>query len=113
MPEEAFVVIHLRYVFDPELGLTADHKAALVGLSVRGYWMALSRAEMWIWARLDGAPPEHNAEGAQVPGTEAKPLGGDLQSGTKRATRPAQTVRLPDLCLSALGRPTLHLTRRR
>jgi len=113
MPEEACVVVHLRYVFDPELGLTADDKAALLGLSVRGYWLALARAEMWIWARLDGGTTEHNVEHVQVPAVEGKARGGDLQPGAKRATSSARTVRLPDLCLSALGRSTLHVARRR
>src|SRR5437868_4912748 len=89
MPEEAFITIHLRYVFDPDLGLTADQKAALIGLSVRGYWLALSRAEMWIWARLEGAPPEHNEDHAQVPVAKEKHPGGDLQVSVKQGRSPA------------------------
>jgi hypothetical protein len=113
MPEAAFAVVHMRYVFSPDLGLTAQDKAALLGVTVRAYWLALARAEMWIWARLDAETTEHNADDAKNAISQAKAQTGTLPPGQKRDTRRIQTSRLGDLCLGALNRPTLHLARRR
>lgn len=52
MPEMPFSVGHLHFVFDPEFGLTAPKKAALLEISVRQFWDELKLFEMWVYARL-------------------------------------------------------------
>jgi hypothetical protein len=53
MSVTSYDVVHLHYVFDPEFGLTASAKAALLNISVRTYWTAVKIAEVWLWAKLD------------------------------------------------------------
>lgn len=52
MSEMPFAVGHLQFVFDPEFGLTAPKKAALLDISTRTYWDELKLFQTWIQARL-------------------------------------------------------------
>lgn len=125
MPLTCFDVLHLRYVFDPEFGLTANAKAALIDLPTRLYWVALERGELWLWSRLDrGAaaetggtqpPPEPNLS-VSVTHTHtasagiAKPR--ELIFRSPKRTKPAHPDNVPELSLRALRRPMLTLPRR-
>jgi hypothetical protein len=105
-----YLVLHLRYVFDVDFGLTAAQKAELIGVTTRTYWHGLRDAETWVHARLTA---EHNTEASEVLDPPQRISPSLLQSEVKRATTPANTHRVGDLCLAALARSTLTLERRR
>lgn len=102
MPEMAYGVLHLHYVFDPEFGLNARRKAALLSLKERAYWEALGRAEFWVYARLD---PARNQASENIQEISAKLL----HSEVSQATKAHHGRRVSELALEALQRPTLKL----
>ena len=114
MPVQCYDTLHLRYVWDPEFGLTAAAKAEILGITTRGYWTALERAEFWIWARLEPQPERLSPSGADPhSATHEKTRLHTLQLPRLERTRPIHSPNMPELSLQALQRPTLTLPRRR
>jgi hypothetical protein len=110
MPIACFDCLHLRYVFDPEFGLSAAAKATLVDLPTRVYWEALQRAEWWLWSRLDKGIENRLSESAAD--THRESAEKRLQLGLLTSRRPANPDNVPELSLRALKRPKLTLPRR-
>jgi hypothetical protein len=110
MPEEAFNVLHLQYVWDGQFNLNATEKAALISMKTRAYWEALGRAEYWIWARLETGMRAHeiaNGVSDLVDKIVARTL-----TATRRATKKAQDGQSPPretLDFAALSRPKLSI----
>lgn len=106
MPELPSDALHMHFVFDPEWGLTARRKAALIGLKERAYWEALGRAEFWIYARLDPARTQTSETVIEIPQER-------LQNNSKSATKRAHEITSSEvsLNLSALNRPTIFVRR--
>jgi len=114
MPITCFEVLHLKYVFDPEWGLTVANKAALISLKVWSYWDSVGRAEWWLYARLQRGP-EYDlgvsvSTGKSV--THGSDTGNELRRSPKERKRSGHSSNLPKLTLEALERPTLTLPRR-
>lgn len=103
MPELPSDALHMHFVFDPEFGLTASKKAALIGLKERAYWEALGRAEFWIFARLE--KPAQTQAANTVVEIPREPL----QTVVKAATKTAHLIPLQQLPLEALQRSRLSL----
>ncbi len=53
MPSTPFDVLHLKYVWDPDFGLSWAARARVLGMKERAFWEALGRAEFWVYAKLD------------------------------------------------------------
>lgn len=53
MPERQYAALHFQYVWNPESGITADRKAAYLGVKRAEYFNVVTSAEMWIFSRLD------------------------------------------------------------
>lgn len=107
MAEGAFRALHLRYVFDPDFGLSARDKARLLRLSIAEYWRNVDRGETWIWAKLDENTCINGLRPPQVPEPTKKPL---LPFRQHKPTLRANSARLAELSLGALQRPILSLT---
>jgi hypothetical protein len=110
MPEAATDVLHLHYVFDPEWGLRAERKAALIGMKERAYWDALGRAEYWVFGRLLAG---NSAQGQVQENLEKKPQP-PLQKVSISAKSRGTPIGLakvsaPPLDLAALNRSTISL----
>ena len=101
IPEIPFRALHLRYVWDPEFGVQAREKAAILRLTLNAYLLAITAAEERLWRRLDpqGAPPVNQPE-AKV-----------LKSVESAAKTPPHKSNLAELSLAALRRPVLILIR--
>ncbi len=129
MPLTCFDVLHLRYVFDPDFGLTANVKASLIDLPTRLYWAALERGELWLWSRLDRGAAEETGgvkPPLKVPSVEdltldvththtasaGKVTAKGLIFSPTESTKPAHPDNVPELSLRALRRPKLTLPRR-
>jgi hypothetical protein len=98
MPETPLSVLHLRYVFDPEFGLTAKQKSRLIGVSLSSYLNAQAVGEAWIWARLE---PVDRLQPQLIDAAKET-----LRSGLKKPTL-RQPAPLAALSLQFLQRPTL------
>lgn len=112
MPEHAFSVLHLHYVWDAQFNLNATEKAALIDMKTRAYWEALGRAEYWVWARLECGMRAHEISGA-VSDLVEKIVERTL-TATKRAAKKEQDGHgspRKELDLAALNRPTVSLSR--
>lgn len=113
MPESAFSVLHLHYVWDGQFNLNASAKAALIDMKARAYWEALGRAEYWVWARLECGMRAHEITGA-VSDLVEKIVERTL-TATKHAAKrehagrslPSETSK--DLDFTALDRPKVSL----
>lgn len=110
LPETPNDALHVRYVWNPECGLVARQKAALIGLKERAYWEAVGRAEYWIWARLEGKNPAHT----QVLDASEKIIQLPLRRAKSSGTHTTHTVcvpkvSVPQLNYAALKRSKLRL----
>lgn len=98
MPATAYDVLHLKYVWDPDFGLSWAARAQVLGLKERAFWEALGRAEFWVFARLE-------------PSAEVS-----LPLRRESSTKTVITATLPkfspaDIDLSALNRGKISLSR--
>lgn len=105
LPELPHGVLHLHYVFDPEWGLTAGKKAALIEISVRSYWDELKKAEYWIFSRLSCA---HTSETEIPQKIERLRLKLVKNQGT-RGVQAIASPNYPPVDLSALKRKVLSV----
>jgi hypothetical protein len=97
MPENAYDALHLKYVWDPDFGLSWSQKANLIGMKERVFWEAVGRAEFWVYARLE-------------PGVTTIDLSLRRESGTRRAiTATINKLSAADLNLAALNRRKLTI----
>jgi hypothetical protein len=104
MPEVPNDALHIKYVWDPEFGLSPSRKAEILGLKERAYWEAVGRAEFWIFARLS---PAHEQVAEIVTNISRGALKKAAVSGMNRA----HLISSPQLSLAALNRETLSLKR--
>jgi hypothetical protein len=104
MPEMPNDALHVKYVWDPEFGLSPRQKAEILGLKERAYWEAVGRAEFWIFARLS---PAH----AQATETVIEISQDRLQTGLKEAKKSVHQITSPELSFKGLNRATVSLKR--
>jgi hypothetical protein len=104
MPEVPSDALHIKYVWDPEFGLSPRRKAEILGLKERAYWEAVGRAEFWIFARLS---PAHE----QVTEIITKISRGALKKASISAINRSHLLPSPELSFEALNRATISLKR--
>jgi hypothetical protein len=107
MPETAFMALHLRYVFDPEFGLTMEQKGRLIDMKLTAFKDAVRGGEWWIWARL--TPGE--APTAQVVALIGNIVCEALQTSAISTTNYQTGRATPELKLEALRRSKLSIAR--
>jgi hypothetical protein len=105
LPEDPYDALHVKYVFDPRAELSAQEKAALLGLKERAYWESVGRAEYWIYARLDS---KSHARAETLIASREK-TSQHLPVRRNKAQYPSQSSNVAELSFAALQRTKLTL----
>lgn len=101
MEEEPFVGLHLKYVFDPEFGLTMERKARLVGWGLTKLKHCVTFGEQRIALKLGAATQPVELVTKIICEALQFPRIAPINSQAGRAT--------PALNLAALNRPKLSI----
>jgi len=101
MGEESFLAVHLKYVFDPEFGLTMERKARLIDMGLTKFKCAVALAEQHIALKLTAAAQPMEVVRKIVCEALQFPRIATINSQAGRAA--------PVLNLAALNRPKLTL----
>jgi hypothetical protein len=105
MPEMPLTAINLHYVWNPDWGLTAAKKAALMDVSVRSYWDEVKKGEFWVFARLSCAHSEVREIATEISRK-------DLRKASEPAINMVHALASPVLSFEALQRSKISLRKR-
>lgn len=107
MPATPYDVLHLKYVWDPDFGLSWAARARVLELKERAFWEALGRAEFWVFARLESTVHTQASE------TAIEISAGLLKKAPKTVRIVAHEITSSEVSLNftALKRPKISVIR--